>query len=89
MAADVKRMQADFGGDKAVQGANEVKESAKAVETGVNDALSAHKKFQIYWGVGTGVDVADKSIDIGTSFFDYDGYGDLKDAPTIEVGSQW
>ncbi|MFC6062183.1 putative T7SS-secreted protein [Streptomyces ochraceiscleroticus] len=76
LAADAKRMQSAYAGDGAV-------------EAGAKEALSQHRKFQIYWGVGTGADVGDKVIDNASTLVGYDGYGDLKDAPTIEVGSGW
>ncbi|MFD7501544.1 putative T7SS-secreted protein [Streptomyces sp. NPDC059850] len=89
MAEDVKRMQKDFAGDKVDHAAKEVRDSAKAVDAGAKEALSAHAKFQLYWGVGTGVDAVDKGIDNTSSLFGYDGYEKLKDVPTIEVGSGW
>ena len=43
-------------------------------------------------GAGTGVDVVDKGIDIGSSVVGSEAYGDLKDSwedPLVEVGSKW
>ncbi|MEJ8649427.1 putative T7SS-secreted protein [Streptomyces sp. MS1.AVA.3] len=77
LAADVKRMNKAFGGEDTT-----VANAAKGAE-------SEYTKFKMYWGAGTGLDAGDKLVDNIASLADYDGYGDLKDVPTLEVGSQY
>ncbi|MCL7489889.1 hypothetical protein M8I34_00200 [Streptomyces sp. MCA2] len=76
LAEDAKQMRIRHSG-------NEV------VENAAKQADEASKKFNMYWRTGTGVDVGDKAMDIGSDAIGFDGYGDLKDVPTMEVGSQW
>ncbi|MGP3999148.1 hypothetical protein [Streptomyces sp. 8N706] len=80
IAHDVKRMKEAFGGERP---------GGRAVDEAADKALADYTKFKWSWGVGTGVDAGDKAIDNLTSFVGYDGYEELKDVPTIEVGSQW